>query len=173
MPDSGPPPVANRQPEVLPEPPAELPAAEPEPDGPAAVSSPYSAAADRDFSEKKPGSRAPAGGQLQVTVHQKENTITVPLFLPAMAVEPILPAYPRKAREKGIEGTVLIRLHVDAKGIPQSAEIAASSGSDLLDTSALKAVKAVKFLPAFEGEKPIASEVVVPIRFVLDDTQPE
>ena len=80
------------------------------------------------------------------------------------------PAYPPVARRLGLEGVVVLRVQVSAKGTPEQVVIAQTSGASLLDDAALKAVQGWTFVPARRGETPIAHAVVdVPIRFRLQD----
>jgi periplasmic protein TonB len=73
------------------------------------------------------------------------------------------------ARRMGVQGVVVLRVHVRADGNVAEAEIAHSSGSSLLDESALKTVREQwRFLPAQLDGTPVESWVEVPIRFVLD-----
>jgi len=79
------------------------------------------------------------------------------------------PPYPLLARRIGMQGTVVLRVHVRADGSVAEAELARSSGSQLLDDSALKTVRERwRFLPARLDGAPVESWVEVPIRFVLD-----
>jgi len=79
------------------------------------------------------------------------------------------PPYPMLARRMGIQGVVILRVHVRADGSIATAELAHSSGSPLLDDSALKTVREQwRFLPAQLDGTPVESWVEVPIRFVLD-----
>jgi protein TonB len=77
------------------------------------------------------------------------------------------PAYPPIARKLGIEGVVLLRVDVSAKGTPEKIVIAQTSGASLLDEAAMKAVQGWTFVPARRGDAPIAHPVEVPIRFQL------
>jgi protein TonB len=77
------------------------------------------------------------------------------------------PAYPPVARRLGLEGLVLLRVDVSAKGTPEKIVIAQTSGATLLDEAAMKAVQNWTFVPARRGETPIAHAVEVPIRFQL------
>jgi len=77
------------------------------------------------------------------------------------------PAYPPLARRMGEVGRVLLRVHVEASGLPSTVEIRTSSGSERLDHAALEAVKRWKFVPARQGDKAVAAYVVVPISFNL------
>jgi protein TonB len=73
------------------------------------------------------------------------------------------------ARRMGIQGVVVLRVHVRADGSVAMAELAQSSGSQLLDDAALKTVREQwRFLPARLDGTPVESWVEVPIRIVLD-----
>ena len=71
------------------------------------------------------------------------------------------------ARKLGLEGVVLLRVDVSAAGTPDKIYIAQSSGAQLLDEAAMKAVQGWTFVPARRGETAIAHPVEVPIRFQL------
>jgi protein TonB len=77
------------------------------------------------------------------------------------------PEYPRRARQLGFEGTVLLQVWVNSNGGVDHAKIAASSGYAMLDDSALRAVKGWRFTPARQGGQPVAALVQVPVRFTL------
>jgi len=79
------------------------------------------------------------------------------------------PDYPRAARNRGVEGTVYVRVLVDARGRAESVELHESSGNDALDNSALNAVEDWRFSPARNSQdKAIPCYVVVPVSFVLN-----
>jgi protein TonB len=78
------------------------------------------------------------------------------------------PPYPRNAITRSIEGTVMLRVHVDASGRPMEVSIEQSSGSRLLDEAALRHVKARwKFVPAQSNGQAVEAWGLVPIEFVL------
>jgi periplasmic protein TonB len=77
------------------------------------------------------------------------------------------PAYPQMARRLGIEGLVVLRVQVSAKGLPEQVVVAQTSGQTVLDEAALRAVQGWSFVPARLGDKPIAHAVDVPVRFQL------
>ncbi|HTL48933.1 MAG TPA: energy transducer TonB [Verrucomicrobiae bacterium] len=79
------------------------------------------------------------------------------------------PPYPQSAVDRGEEGLVLLSVLVDKSGRPQSVELKQSSGSELLDESALKTVRRWKFHPARMGMMKVESRVDIPIRFVLEE----
>ncbi len=77
------------------------------------------------------------------------------------------PTYPQEAREKGYEGEVILRVEVLPNGRVGQIEVKNSSGYELLDRSALTAVKQWKFIPAKKGETPIPLWVNIPVKFQL------
>ncbi len=80
------------------------------------------------------------------------------------------PIYPSVARRRGYEGVVLISAEILVDGSVGELEIKKSSGHNILDRSALKAVKKWKFEPARRMGYPVTMRVDVPVRFVLNDT---
>lgn len=78
---------------------------------------------------------------------------------------PIYPAPSRKLRE---QGRVLLRVQVTADGRAESVAVERSSGFERLDQAAIDAVRRWKFIPARQGEQPIAAPVIVPVTFELD-----
>ena len=78
------------------------------------------------------------------------------------------PPYPRMAANRNIEGTVVLRIRVDARGAPTEVSVEQSSGSSLLDQAALKFVKARwRFVPAQRDGQATEAWALVPIEFVL------
>ena len=79
------------------------------------------------------------------------------------------PAYPIQALRSGVEGTVLLKVLVDASGKPVQVLIEHGSGSRLLDDAARKHVLAAwRFHPAMRGGRAIAAWALVPVSFNLD-----
>lgn len=77
------------------------------------------------------------------------------------------PDYPWSARRRGIEGRVVLRLEVDADGLPTGIELVHSSGSDALDQAAITALRQWRLRPALADGVPVAGRVLVPIVFKL------
>ena len=97
---------------------------------------------------------APAGGSLTIAApHYNENN---------------LPAYPLLARRLGYAGVAMLSVEVLADGSVGHLEMKKSSGYDLLDRSALEAVRGWKFSPAKKMGRPINMWVDVPVRFELN-----
>jgi protein TonB len=77
------------------------------------------------------------------------------------------PVYPALSRRLGEEGRVVLRVFVDLEGLPSQVEMRTSSGHPRLDDVALDTVRKWKFVPAKQGDKPVAAWVLVPISFSL------
>ncbi|MEK7853467.1 MAG: energy transducer TonB, partial [candidate division NC10 bacterium] len=59
--------------------------------------------------------------------------------------------YPEEARRLGHRGTVAVRFRIGLDGAVTTAEVAASSGSSLLDAASLETVRRAAPLPAVPG----------------------
>jgi len=105
----------------------------------------------------------------------------VPGGVPGMSAEPPVigpsydaaylhnppPRYPAAARRLKLQGTSIIRVLVSPEGRAKSVAVDTGSGVQLLDDAAVEAVQQWSFVPARQGDKPIAAEVNVPVRFHL------
>jgi protein TonB len=78
----------------------------------------------------------------------------------------VLPRYPRLAREMSREGTVVLSLTIDEKGILQGVEVVESAGFGF-DEAALQAMQASTFKAAVRNGQPVASRALLPVRFML------
>jgi len=77
------------------------------------------------------------------------------------------PVYPALSRRMGEQGKVMLRVLVNAKGTADKVELRSSSGSGRLDDAALDSVKRWRFVPAKQGDQPVAAWVLIPITFSL------
>lgn len=75
------------------------------------------------------------------------------------------PDYPAAALRRGESGTVMVRVEVDAAGMPVNVSLDKRSGSRDLDRAAMDAVKRWRFQPAQREGQAVASSLVVPIDF--------
>jgi periplasmic protein TonB len=94
-----------------------------------------------------------------------------PRELPASAIqylEPPVPVYPRASRRLGESGLVVVRVFVDADGMPRQLQIAQSSGFVRLDDAALEGVRRARFKPPTENGRPTAGWARIPIPFELE-----
>jgi protein TonB len=74
------------------------------------------------------------------------------------------PRYPQKARDYGMEGKVLLRVHVIEDGTLKTVAVSKSSGHELLDREAIQAVKQWEF-PIQKKE----NLYEIPIKFSLEE----
>lgn len=77
--------------------------------------------------------------------------------------------YPAFAVRQGLEGTVLLHVHILASGKTDKVDIKRTSGSKSLDDAAQSAVSTWTFDPIRRGSKPIDGWVTVPIIFKLSN----
>ena len=84
-----------------------------------------------------------------------------PVPLPGQAP----PTDPPAALRRGESGTVVVRVEVDAGGMPLDAKIIQRSGSRDLDRAALNTVRRWRFQPAQSNGQPMAGSVDIPFDF--------
>ncbi len=85
--------------------------------------------------------------------------------MPSVAAEVRIP-YPPEAREKKIEGKVVMELLIDAEGKVRSATVLSGPGFGL-NEAALEAIYRFKFKPAEVDGKPVAVKIPYTYNFVL------
>ncbi len=75
--------------------------------------------------------------------------------------------YPPELHDQDIEGTVVLRLFVDATGVvvPESTRVAEGSGYLELDSAALAGVAEMRFAPARRDGQPVGSAFLQPVQF--------
>jgi protein TonB len=81
---------------------------------------------------------------------------------------PLHPRYPPASAREHEQGTVLLRVLVDASGVPQRIEIARSSGHARLDAAARDSVLQARFRPVLREGAAVSAWGLVPIEFRLD-----
>jgi len=77
------------------------------------------------------------------------------------------PEYPRMAKRRGYQGTVLLEVLVSRSGEVKDLRLLQSSGYHVLDRSAMKSVKYWLFEPGSIGGRNVDMWVRVPVRFEL------
>lgn len=77
------------------------------------------------------------------------------------------PAYPRRARKRGWQGVVVLKVHVSITGDVDEVEVADSSGYTDLDRAARRAALDWRFQPATEDGRAIDMWLLQPVRFEL------
>ena len=78
------------------------------------------------------------------------------------------PDYPPQAVADRLQGVVLLRIHISDTGNVARAEIIQSTGHQVLDAAAVRAVNTWRFSPARRSGKTVAATVRLPVRFSLD-----
>jgi protein TonB len=77
------------------------------------------------------------------------------------------PYYPQAAKNRGIQGNILLEVTVKTDGTALNIRIIKSSGSSILDEAALSAVRDWKFVPARRAGEIVQANVIVPVEFKL------
>lgn len=90
--------------------------------------------------------------------------VTEPLF----TKPPTPPKYPTIARKRGQHGTVWLEIWLDDQGQQSKLSIMQSSGVDVLDRAALKAVAGWHFQPYIVNGAGAVSRVQIPVEFALN-----
>ena len=75
--------------------------------------------------------------------------------------------YPEIARKAGVEGRVYVNVLIDEKGNVVNTKILKSLGNNGCDEAAVAAIKAVKWKPAKQRDKPVKVWVGIPVVFKL------
>jgi protein TonB len=127
--------------------------------------------ADTSSIQPAPSSETPASAAARTT--RKAGSSAKPVRASRINRDPepvarLQPEYPRQAFRGHEEGTVLVRVNVDANGMATNPEVVNRSGSRELDRAAIDAVRKWQFKPALKDGKAIASTVDVPVEFKLD-----
>lgn len=80
--------------------------------------------------------------------------------------------YPLDLFERGVEGTVLLKLYVNVDGsiVPESTQVAESSGEAALDSAAVAGVSSMQFSPARRRGEPVPAAFFQPIHFRLPNS---
>lgn len=112
----------------------------------------------------------PVQQQQAAPANQSKGASAQPVMIdqPAFVSQPVQPRYPRSARKRGIEGVALYEVWLDANGNQIKQVLIESSGAQMLDVSALRAIKQWQFSPHISGGQKVAHRVQIPVRFKLD-----
>ena len=78
-----------------------------------------------------------------------------------------VPAYPRSALRDGQEGAVMLRIDIDARGVPTDVQVVERSGDRdrAFDRAAIEAARQWRFQPATRNGEPVAATVQLPVEF--------
>ena len=81
----------------------------------------------------------------------------------------VRPVYPESARRAGIQGTTLLRIHIEVDGHVSDVSVQRSAGHQSLDEAAADAVRRWRFEPALNSAGPVSMWAVVPVEFRIGD----
>ena len=77
-----------------------------------------------------------------------------------------VPRYPNTARATDMEGTVLVELTIDQRGVVSDARVVETT-SDVFNAAALEAAYRCRFNPGKVGEVPVPFRWMIPFEFAL------
>ncbi|NIR45152.1 MAG: energy transducer TonB [Gemmatimonadetes bacterium] len=85
--------------------------------------------------------------------------------LPALRSQEMPFRYPVRLWREGVEGEVLLRIHISVDGTVDSVELSRSSGHAALDSIAMAGAERLRYHPATVGTQPVAVWAALPVRF--------
>jgi TonB family protein len=85
----------------------------------------------------------------------------------ARVIYRVEPEYTPDAREKKIEGTVVLTLTIDHEGLPQNIQVKKSLYPSL-DQSAIEAARKMRFEPAIKNGQPVSMFISVEFNFAIE-----
>ena len=105
-------------------------------------------------------------------VEEKTRIVSIPPAQVLREARPMYrtnpsPHYPRLARKRGYEGTVVLEVLVDPSGRVKDLQVFKSGGYAILDKAAVASVKDWLFEPGMKGDEKVEMWVKIPIRFQL------
>src|SRR5262245_25242438 len=83
----------------------------------------------------------------------------------------VRPVYPESARRAGVQGTTLLRIHIETDGRVSDVTVERSAGHQSLDQAAADAVRRWRFEPALSSSGPVAMSALVPVEFRMGDRE--
>lgn len=95
--------------------------------------------------------------------------VTTPPRVDASYRGNVAPPYPMASRRLREEGTVVLRIFVNADGTVGEVQLGKSSGYSRLDQAAMDTVKRWKLIPARRGSEPFATWYSLPLTFKLEN----
>ena len=99
---------------------------------------------------------------MEVAQEERATVVSDPI-----ALNRIVPVYPRSARRKGHEGSTTVEIAVAEDGTASHAEVVTSSGYAELDAAAIGAVRTARFAPATEDGVSVSGRLRLTFDFRL------
>lgn len=92
----------------------------------------------------------------------------VPVQEMPQIIKNVIPEYPERAKNAGVEGQVVVAILVDKEGKVREVKLVKSSGANAgFEEAALDAAKQMIFKPAIQNNKPVAVWTYQPFNFKL------
>jgi len=101
----------------------------------------------------------------------KQQSLTAEVDVSYSEMRP--PQYPASAIEAGQQGKVVLRVLVGEDGLAQDVEVESSAPPGVFDLVAIDAIATWRFNPAVRDGKAVASWVLVPMCFSLNENKPD
>jgi protein TonB len=79
----------------------------------------------------------------------------------------VLPDYPLKARRRDLQGRVVVRLVVDATGMPRACVVQEANPRGYFEDAALEAARQTRFIPGKRQGRIVNTVVLLPFNFSL------
>ena len=124
----------------------------------------------------KQAAKAPSGpsiGQGDDTGHVQRVAARIPtrdaVFTKPRRNHPTKPPYPATLKAQGIEGNVLVRVHIAASGLVTRVTVLKGSGHHAFDDAATKAARAESYTPAKRDGKAVPFTLSYSYRFRIED----
>lgn len=106
-----------------------------------------------------------AAASQRIDVRQLVGRFTSSQSLPALRSTQLPFSYPVKLWREGIEGEVVLRIHITVSGDVDSVLVERSSGHAELDSMAKRGAVRLKYHPAQQGDRARAVWALLPVRF--------
>ena len=170
------PPAARKKPVSVPKPVLAASVPKPQPDSETSSNKPPETAAEAQESSPvaesasdgsaPPDDSAPHSGGRNVGGHDHAVESSVGAMGGPQFIQRSVPKYPRMAQRLGVEGSVLLRLAIDASGKLTGVEVLNGAGNGF-DEEAVQAVKRSTYAPAVQNCRPVRCLALLKIRFQL------
>ena len=115
-----------------------------------------------DMEEEESEPLSEQSENMEVAQEERATAVSDPI-----ALNRIVPVYPRSARRKGHEGSTTVEIAVAEDGTASHAEVVTSSGYAELDAAAIGAVRTARFAPATEDGVSVSGRLRLTFDFRL------
>jgi TonB family protein len=120
---------------------------------------------------KKKTEKTPSTRQTVLTNEKITDRDSLKLMIRPILLSKQPPQYPAEAVNKGIEGSVRIKFLVEKNGRVANSQVLATSGYDILDSTALDYVYTLRYSPGELNGKPQSTWMSMLVRYILEDKE--